>query len=967
MVGQMAAAVARALAGLSRAGERQRQRCSAGWAVLRSAGSRWLRLPWSRGRWLPLRDEPLPSRPLVVVAGCLAAGCAAASSDAVPVAVSTSGWVAAAWLTAAVLLAGWWAATTRGRAVAAAVQLSLAIACCGAAWSGARATLFTADDLAWHLSTTSRPVAVRGLVLESPVGIASPMDDPRLAAALGPSSRCVLRVTAVRAGACWRPASGRATVVVGAAPEDVHAMQAGSTVEVLGRALRPAPALNPGEFDAARRARGDRCLSLVRVRRAADVRLLEPPSDWSPAVWLDRLRRCGAAALRGALSPERVALADALLLGNRAQLPRDTADRFLVTGTVHILSISGLHVSLIAAGLFQVLRWLPMPRVAALATVAASTGLYMLLVRAETPVVRATLLVWLACGAAALGRRPAALSGLAFAAVCVLVRDPTDAVEVGPQLSFLATAVLVGMAALDRERRRLPVDPIERLIDRSRPPWWRWLRRRLDAVVTLFLAGAAVWLVTAPLVAARFHIVSPVALVLNVVIAPLVAGAMVAGFVCIATAPVSTTVAGWAGAACDATLACMEWCISWGAAVPGGHAWVVGPPAWWVAGWYGGLVAALCLLPASRLRRPSVWLGIAAAWCAIGVAGPAAVRLVRPAAAELRVVIAAMGHGCGIVVRAPGGRTLVYDAGRLGAPAAARRAMAGVLWSEGLTRIDTFVVSHADADHYNAVPDLLDRFKIGEIVVPERFLTSPAASACGLLHRARQRRVAVRVARTGDSFALSPMCRVRVLQPAASPAAAAGHPATDNETSLVLAVESAGRRLLLTGDIEGDTLRRFVAAGPESCDVLVAPHHGSRTSLPADIARVTGPSWVVVSGTGGTAWSEVADAYRHAAASGRDSGRPAAVVKTGDEGAVALTLTAAGVTAARWAGRWRALGPGSSHAPPAAVRSDHDHPVLEPPDAVHRDDHAVVRGERERLIGHDAGAGQQDDTVRKRL
>jgi competence protein ComEC len=963
MIGRMAAAGVRVRACLARLWDRWRRRLSGTWALLSAAGSWWLARLWLRCRSLPLREEPLPSRPLVVVAACLVAGCVAAS-DTVAAAVTAHGWTAAAWLAGVVLLAGWRAATTRDRPAVAAALLCLAIACCGAAWSGARGGLFAADDLAWHLATTPRPVAVRGVVLESPVGIAPPTDDPRVAAALGPSSRCVLRVTAVRAGACWRPASGRATVVVGAAPEDVDALDAGGTVEVLGRGLRPSPALNPGEFDAARRARGDRCLSLVRVRRPADVRLLEPPAAWSPAVWLDRLRRGGATALRGALSPARAALADALLLGNRAQLPRDAAEGFLVTGTVHILSISGLHVSLIAAGLFQVLRWLPVPRTVALATVAACTGLYMLMVRAETPVVRATLLVWLACGAAALGRRPASLTGLAFAAVCVLVRDPADAVEVGPQLSFLATAVLVGMASLEHERRRLPVDPIERLIDRSRPPWWRWLRRRLGAVVTLFVAGAAVWLVTAPLVAARFHIVTPVALVLNVVIAPLVALAMVAGFLCIATAPVSTVAAGWAGAACDATLACLEWCIAWGAAVPGGHAWVAGPPAWWVTGWYAGLVAALCLLPASRLRRPTVWVGIAAAWCAIGVAGTAATRLAWPAAPELRVVIAAMGHGCGIVVRAPGGRTLLYDAGRLGAPAAARRAIAGVLWSEGLTRIDTLVVSHADADHYNAIPDLLDRFTIGEIVVPEPFLASPAASAAGLLRRARQRHVPVRVARTGDSFALSPMCRVRVLQP---PPAPGGRPATDNESSLVLAVESAGRRLLLTGDIEGDTLRRFVAADPGACDVLVAPHHGSRTSLPADIARATVPSWVVVSGAGGTAWAEVAEAYRRAAAGGR-AGGPATVVKTGDEGAVALTLTAAGVTAARWAGRWRPVGgPGPRGPGPAAAVSDHGHAVLEPPDAVHLDDHAVVRGERERLVGHDAGAGQEDDTVRKRL
>ena len=92
-------------------------------------------------------------------------------------------------------------------------------------------------------------------------------------------------------------------------------------------------------------------------------------------------------------------------------------------------------------------------------------------------------------------------------------------------------------------------------------------------------------------------------------------------------------------------------------------------------------------------------------------------------AAFLRLCV---GHLIGIAVLTPTGRCLVYDAGRLGAPGAARRALAGVLWSAGLSRIDTLVISHADADHFNAVPELLDRFVVGRIVVPRPFLASPS-------------------------------------------------------------------------------------------------------------------------------------------------------------------------------------------------------------------------------------------------
>jgi competence protein ComEC len=227
--------------------------------------------------------------------------------------------------------------------------------------------------------------------------------------------------------------------------------------------------------------------------------------------------------------------------------------------------------------------------------------------------------------------------------------------------------------------------------------------------------------------------------------------------------------------------------------------------------------------------------------------------------------------------------------------------MAAVLWDEGVSRIDTLVISHADADHFNAVPELLERFVVGEIVVTEAFCRSPSGGVADLLDRVAALRVPMRTVHAGDSFAVDSLCRVRVLRDGAGRPAAA-----DNERSLVLAVEAAGRRLLLTGDLEGPALADFVAAGPDECDVLVAPHHGTRTSLPPDIARATRPGLVLVSGVGGPAWGEVRAAYRDAAGD-------AAVLKTGGEGAIAVTLTAAAVAVERFThGRWRPCGPDGS-------------------------------------------------------
>lgn len=844
------------------------------------------------------RSDPLPVRPLVVIAICLAIGCAIGR---LPIAPRGSSPAAAWWIAGAGAVFGWWWVAKR-RSALATTFLCVAVACAGAAWSAARFDLFPDDDLAWSLVEKPTPVAIRGTVLEMPRPLPSPTQDPRRAAAIGPSSEFVVRVEEHRVRSRWRSCSGLAAVVVeGVAP----LLPSGSRVTVFGRGLRPSPALNPGEFDFRLRARSQRCLSIVRAGSWDCVRVARD-GGWTVSGIVDRLRGAGQEVLAMHVSPRHGPLAAALLLGARESLPRQDADDFLVTGTVHILSISGLHVGLLAFALFRVFRLLPVPRGVTLAAVAICTGLYMVLVQAETPVVRATLLVWIACAGAALSRRPQMTNSLALAAIVVLIWRPADVFSTGAQFSFLSTAVLVAAAsALARPRLS---DPIDRLIERSRPAAERLVRRGVRRTWEAFLAGAAVWAATAPLVASRFHVVSPVGLVVNVLIAPLVALAMGWGFLCLAIAPLSRPLAGWCGQACDAALSGLSVVVSWAARMPGGHAWLAGPADWWVTGWYLILVAALFLLPSARLRRAGTWAVVALAWLAVGWAAGGMAPAGHVPTAGMRVIAAAMGHGCGITVLTPSGRCLVYDAGRLGAPGAARRALAGVLWSEGRSRIDTLVISHADSDHFNAVPELLERFAVGEMVVPQHFLASSSPAVVDLLERVTGAGVPVRIAVAGEAFAIDAHCRVRVWHPAAEAAGAASapsaaRPARDNEASLVLTVESAGRRLLLTGDIEGDALAGLVASGPESCDLLVAPHHGTRTSLPPDIAAATQPALVLVSGAEAAAWREVRQAYGMTVPAGID-----AVLKTGGEGAIAVECAADRLAVARFSsGRWRPL------------------------------------------------------------
>ncbi len=818
--------------------------------------------------------DPPPRLPLVPLAAAVLGGGALGGFLSAGIAAIVGAWAAAVGLVVA-----WACLLGAGRERWAWRMLLVAIAVAAAAWCGFQRGLFPREELAWRLDGQPRPIIVEGIAVESPRALPrhAPPGGERALGAIEPASEFTLRVDRVRLGATWKPSCGRASVVVdGGQP----AIEPGMRVRVFGRGMRPSPALNPDEFDFREKARNLGCLSILRCRTPDCVEFVTPPPWHAVSAWLDRARRWGMRRLEAAIAPERADFAQALLLGSRESLPREESREFLETGTVHILSISGLHVGILAAALAVVLRATPLPRGASLAIVAAAIGGYMLLVRAETPVVRATLVVWLACLGAAVGRRSVTLNSLAAAAIIVFLCRPCEIFRVGTQLSFLSTGVLVAAAAAIAVRRPSD-DPIHRLIDRSRPPWERRMRRVGRGIAEAFIAGGVVWAATAPVTASVFHVVSPVALLLNVVIAPLVAVAMATGFLCLVASTVSTAVGGLFGVLCDATLLGVESCVHAGARLPGGHAWVAGPPGWWLAGWYVMLGVVAALLPRRGLARPMPWLAAAGGWCGIGLV--AAI----PQSANLggggfEMVAASLGHGLGVVVKTPAGSTMLYDAGRLGAAGAAARGVAGVLWGERVSRIDCLVLSHADTDHFNGIPDLLDRFRIGRVVLAREFLESESPAARGLLSMLDEKGVPVSAVRAGQVFPLDATCTVRVLHPTGREPAQ-----TDNESSLVLAVEASGRRLLLSGDIEGDAVHRLVARSPERCDVLVAPHHGTITSLPPLLASATRPRIVVVSGAGGPAWKEVRRAYAESTASSRTR-----VLKTGGEGAIRIRLAA---------------------------------------------------------------------------
>ena len=176
--------------------------------------------------------------------------------------------------------------------------------------------------------------------------------------------------------------------------------------------------------------------------------------------------------------------------------------------------------------------------------------------------------------------------------------------------------------------------------------------------------------------------------------------------------------------------------VLWGVAQPWGHRFVVGPAWAWVLAFYVVLVlAVVTFTQRGGLRRIRVrWLigmpwWLLAAWVAPAWLFSASLAS-RATTAEAEFL--SVGHGLAVLIQTPNGQTFLYDCGRLGDPSVGRRIVAPALWERGVGRIDAVFLSHADQDHYNALTDLLDRFRIGVVRITPGFggEANPSAIDC---------------------------------------------------------------------------------------------------------------------------------------------------------------------------------------------------------------------------------------------
>ena len=804
-------------------------------------------------------------QPLVLAAVAFAAGIAADRASGLRI----DAWIA----TGLIAWCGWFVA--RRRPFLSTALLAIAVAASGGAWHHEHWFLTWANEIGLYADETPQPACLEAVALDSPRHFAARPPNPLRAIRQKDRSQLLVRVVSLRDADRWLPASGITQVWVDGALEGVAR---GDRLRIVGQLSTPTGPQNPGEFDFARHARADHQFSRLAADFADCVTVIERGERWS----LDRLfaavRRRGDEFLWRQIAPDQAALASALLLGVRDELDEETNLAFAKTGTIHLLSISGLHVGILSAFLFGILRLGLIGRRLALAFVAIITLGYALVISAEPPAVRATIVVLLMCAAALLRQRPLSFNLLAAGALAVFVMNPCDLFRIGPQLSFLAMAALIWSGT--RFAPQPIADPLDRLIAQTRPWPMRWTRRRARGLLHATAIGFCVWATGAPLVLSQFHLFSPATLILTPVLALPVSAALISGFLLLTVGSLVWPLGVVCAKLCDWSLWAIDGATGFAASISWSHLWAPGPAFWWLAGFY--LALAACVVLPSRLPPPRWRLAGFAGWMAIGFLVP----LTGRANPRLECTFLSVGHGCAVLLELPGGEKLLYDAGRLGSPEAGARSIAAYLWHRGITRLDAIVLSHADVDHYNAVPELLTKFRVGTVYATPAMLMDEGDAMQTLVAAVNKAGVPLKEIWSGDRLRVGGDCLLEVWHPTRR-----GVIGSDNANSLVLDVEYQGRRILLTGDLESPGIDDLLAESPCHCDVVLTPHHGSARSNPPGFAAWSTPGVAIVSGSANDRRPEVDRAYR---ASG------ACVLNTADCGAVHLAVTRARIDVSTW-------------------------------------------------------------------
>lgn len=608
-----------------------------------------------------------------------------------------------------------------------------------------------------------------------------------------------------RISLAWYKEGGRSTSDEAGAPQ----INAGERWQLTARLKRPHGTLNPHGFDFEQWALERNIRASGYVRKGDENLRLDGMVN-HPAYQVERLREEIRERFLAILPDHAYAgILVALAVGDQRAIPREQWQVLTRTGVNHLMSISGLHVTMVSGLIFSLVYGLwrrsaltlriPARKAAAVAGVASALG-YALLAGFAVPAQRTVYMLAAIAVALWLGRSISMTAVLTWALLAVVVIDPWSVLSPGFWLSFGAIAVIL-------------------LVTAGRIGRTHWLSgwTRVQWAITLGLI---------PLLLAMFQQVSLVSPFANAIAIPLVS-LVVVPFTLLATLPPLDFMllpAHWVLSGC---MQLMQWMSEVPQGVWSQHA----PPPWAVVAGMAGVCWMLLpgrLGPGLPTGFPARWLGAVALLPIFLIPPP------NPSPGELSLTVLDVGQGLAVVARTQN-HTLLFDTGpgfNLEADSG-NRTIVPFLRGEGVKRVDVMIVTHADIDHSGGALSVLQ-------AVPVDWLVSSLKED----HPLQLAAASTRQCRAGESWQWDDV-RFEMLHPPEQ--SYSNSKLKTNALSCVMKITTLHGSVMLPADIEKRSEYQLVehVGDALASTVLVAPHHGSKTSSTDEFVSRVNPKLVI--------------------------------------------------------------------------------------------------------------------------
>lgn len=623
--------------------------------------------------------------------------------------------------------------------------------------------------------------------------------------------------------------------------KDTTLPRAGSYVRVFGEVSPFLQATNPGEFDTAAYYRRKDCLFALRKTKIT----AQTKNYGRLEEFLSQLRYESEVLFRKLLGEKNGATASAMVLGRKKGMDSEVKALYQGAGISHLLAISGLHLSLIGAGLFGLLKKVRLP-------VALSAGIstWILIVYAQLTGMgistrRALVMFLLFLAAGLLKRTPDLPTSLAVAALLLLVPKPQRILDAGFQLSFSA---VIGIAVMIPVLQDGWEDAAPSLRVTDGVAGWNIARTAIVRTCRLLrkniLAGLGITMTMLPFLLIHFYEWSPWSVLLNLAVIPLMGILLpcLIGLQLVARLTAFTHCLELPQhllcTAIEAIFSCYEQLCRFTTALPGSilH---TGYPTWQTLTAY--TIGLIALAVSGKKLRPH--LRLAAAVCLMGIF---LIRL----PGELNVTMLDVGQGECVGIETREHHVYLVDAGSTSKKKTGQYQIIPWLKYIGTRSVEGIFITHWDEDHISAVGELLEwskssRVKIRRIFLPDVALKDEVLET--LLQQIEEAEVSVEYLSAGEHMTDGAL-QISCLHPYAKKV-----PEDRNDASLVLRLSQGDFQMLLTGDLEKsgeDWLveqARPATQNPLRCTILDAGHHGASNATGEALLDLAQPGVVLIS------------------------------------------------------------------------------------------------------------------------